>query len=104
MLVVTIRWFSVIPSFLSSSTAGLSSNSEISFTSIVSSPNPNIPAVLIVLAPLSCACLMILAAIGIVFPPAICIATTSPFYQVQIVWSNVFTNADNFSEIFIMGA
>ena len=85
VLVVKIRWSFTIPSFLSSLTAGLeSSNSEMSLTIISSSPIPNIPAVPNVLEPFSCAFLIIFAAVGIVFPPAISITTTSPVIKSRL--------------------
>ena len=55
-----------------------------------SSPNPKIPAVPIVLAPLFCACLIILAVVGIVFPPAITIITTSPLIK-SILSSSMYS-------------
>ena len=79
LFVVKTKWFSVIPCCLNSSTAGLLlSYSLISLISIFSSPNPNIPAVPIVLAPILCACLTICEAVEIVFPPAITMIMTSP--------------------------
>lgn len=52
LFVVKTKWFSVTPCALNSSIAGLLlSYSEMSFISMCSLPNPNIPAVLMVLAP-----------------------------------------------------
>ena len=85
VLVVTTIWSLTMPSFLNSSITGLeSSNSDMSFTMISSSPIPNIPAVPKVLEPFSCAFLIIFAAVGTVFPPAISITTTSPVIKSKL--------------------